>query len=285
MPKKISAAEATYFLGFDGGGTKTDCVLANAEGHRGRARNSRAVKPRARRTRTSMVLLERCGRFCVEAGEDHVRSHTGNLRRPGRRGPFRRRAARDGLSSSAVFRMRAFASPRTWKSHSKPHSERPRESYFSRERDRPLSAATRTERLPARAGAVRGSATKEARSISGAAPFRPSPWPRSIGAPRPRSRAGFLSFIRAAIGISSGNRFRRMRTPFFRRRFPWSWSLAEKGDAVSRGILAAAAASLAGLAAAVYELSWAGATGTSRWRKWAARTAARNTSTRRLTRN
>jgi N-acetylglucosamine kinase-like BadF-type ATPase len=32
MPKKISAAEASYFLGFDGGGTKTDCVLADAEG-------------------------------------------------------------------------------------------------------------------------------------------------------------------------------------------------------------------------------------------------------------
>ncbi len=32
MPKKISAADATYFLGFDGGGTKTDCVLAAADG-------------------------------------------------------------------------------------------------------------------------------------------------------------------------------------------------------------------------------------------------------------
>jgi N-acetylglucosamine kinase-like BadF-type ATPase len=32
MPKQIAAADATYFLGFDGGGTKTDCVLANAEG-------------------------------------------------------------------------------------------------------------------------------------------------------------------------------------------------------------------------------------------------------------
>src|SRR5271170_7357961 len=33
MPKKISAADASYFLGFDGGGTKTDCVLADAQGH------------------------------------------------------------------------------------------------------------------------------------------------------------------------------------------------------------------------------------------------------------
>jgi N-acetylglucosamine kinase-like BadF-type ATPase len=32
MPKKISAADASYFLGFDGGGTKTDCVLADADG-------------------------------------------------------------------------------------------------------------------------------------------------------------------------------------------------------------------------------------------------------------
>ena len=33
MPqKKITAAEATHFLGFDGGGTKTECVLADSEG-------------------------------------------------------------------------------------------------------------------------------------------------------------------------------------------------------------------------------------------------------------
>jgi N-acetylglucosamine kinase-like BadF-type ATPase len=32
MPQKISAADASYFLGFDGGGTKTECVLADKEG-------------------------------------------------------------------------------------------------------------------------------------------------------------------------------------------------------------------------------------------------------------
>jgi glucosamine kinase len=32
MPQKISAADATYFLGLDGGGTKTECVLADHEG-------------------------------------------------------------------------------------------------------------------------------------------------------------------------------------------------------------------------------------------------------------
>jgi glucosamine kinase len=32
MPTKISAADASYFLGFDGGGTKTECVLADREG-------------------------------------------------------------------------------------------------------------------------------------------------------------------------------------------------------------------------------------------------------------
>ena len=33
MPSKVSALDASYFLGFDGGGTKTDCVLADREGH------------------------------------------------------------------------------------------------------------------------------------------------------------------------------------------------------------------------------------------------------------
>jgi glucosamine kinase len=32
MPQKISPSEATFFLGFDGGGTKTECVLADADG-------------------------------------------------------------------------------------------------------------------------------------------------------------------------------------------------------------------------------------------------------------
>ncbi|MBZ5695355.1 MAG: hypothetical protein LAN36_08330 [Acidobacteriia bacterium] len=32
MPQEIAASDASYFLGFDGGGTKTECVLADAEG-------------------------------------------------------------------------------------------------------------------------------------------------------------------------------------------------------------------------------------------------------------
>src|ERR1700722_17332057 len=32
MPPKTSSSDATYFLGFDGGGTKTDCVLTDSEG-------------------------------------------------------------------------------------------------------------------------------------------------------------------------------------------------------------------------------------------------------------
>ncbi|MGH9716531.1 MAG: N-acetylglucosamine kinase [Candidatus Acidiferrales bacterium] len=33
MPQKISPSEANFYLGFDGGGTKTECVLADAEGN------------------------------------------------------------------------------------------------------------------------------------------------------------------------------------------------------------------------------------------------------------
>jgi glucosamine kinase len=32
MPNKINTTDAKYFLGFDGGGTKTECVLADAQG-------------------------------------------------------------------------------------------------------------------------------------------------------------------------------------------------------------------------------------------------------------
>lgn len=33
MAKNIDASEASYFMGFDGGGTKTECILADHEGH------------------------------------------------------------------------------------------------------------------------------------------------------------------------------------------------------------------------------------------------------------
>jgi glucosamine kinase len=33
MAKRDSAKQATYFLGFDGGGTKTECILADSDGH------------------------------------------------------------------------------------------------------------------------------------------------------------------------------------------------------------------------------------------------------------
>jgi N-acetylglucosamine kinase-like BadF-type ATPase len=33
MGKNIDASEASYFMGFDGGGTKTECILADHEGH------------------------------------------------------------------------------------------------------------------------------------------------------------------------------------------------------------------------------------------------------------
>ena len=32
MPENGVGPEAGYFLGFDGGGTKTDCILAGADG-------------------------------------------------------------------------------------------------------------------------------------------------------------------------------------------------------------------------------------------------------------
>ena len=32
MPQKVSSSDASYFVGLDGGGTKTECVLADAEG-------------------------------------------------------------------------------------------------------------------------------------------------------------------------------------------------------------------------------------------------------------
>ena len=93
MPQKISAADAAYFLGFDGGGTKTDCVLADAEGRvlaRAAAGPSNPVRTGYTKAWFSLSEAADCvlSRHKIHAG--HIRGVCAGLGGAGRTGVSRR---------------------------------------------------------------------------------------------------------------------------------------------------------------------------------------------------
>ena len=107
MPPKISAADASYFLGFDGGGTKTECVLADAEGHvLARASGGPSNPLRTGYTRAWFALSETAdmvlGRQRIHAG--HIRGICAGLGGAGRAGVARRVTTffQDGFPNASV---------------------------------------------------------------------------------------------------------------------------------------------------------------------------------------
>jgi N-acetylglucosamine kinase-like BadF-type ATPase len=93
MPHKIAASDATYFLGFDGGGTKTECVLADSEGRVvGRSVGGPSNPPRTGYTRAWFALSEAAdivlSRQELSAG--HIRGICAGLGGAGRSGVLRR---------------------------------------------------------------------------------------------------------------------------------------------------------------------------------------------------
>lgn len=92
MPHKVAASDATYFLGFDGGGTKTECILADAEGRVvGRSVGGPSNPLRAGYTRAWFALSEAAdvvlGRQKLSAG--HIRGICAGLGGAGRSGVVR----------------------------------------------------------------------------------------------------------------------------------------------------------------------------------------------------
>jgi N-acetylglucosamine kinase-like BadF-type ATPase len=93
MPHKIAPSDATYFLGFDGGGTKTECVLADSEGRIvGRSVGGPSNPLRAGYTRAWFALSEAAdivlSRQKLSAG--HIRGICAGLGGAGRSGVVRR---------------------------------------------------------------------------------------------------------------------------------------------------------------------------------------------------
>jgi glucosamine kinase len=93
MSPKISEAEAVYFLGLDGGGSKTDCILADAEGRvLSRATGGPSNPVRVGYTRAWFALSEAVdsvlGHQKIHA--EHIRGICAGLGGAGRKGVVRR---------------------------------------------------------------------------------------------------------------------------------------------------------------------------------------------------
>jgi N-acetylglucosamine kinase-like BadF-type ATPase len=256
MFKKISAADATYFLGFDGGGTKTDCVLANSEGMvvaRATAGPSNPV--RAGHARAWFALSDAADSVLKQEKitSGHIRGICAGLGGAGRSGVARRVTG---------FFERSFPNARV---------------RVTTDLEIALEAAFgAAEGIILLAGTGSAAFGRDAHGRTARAGGR-GPWFSDEGStfdigrravqavalaeehrgPATALSGRILEFNQSRNWDQLGEQISKNADSVFPKTFPLVVELAEKGDAVCRGILSAAAAPLAGLAAAVTsELGW-----------------------------
>ncbi|HTX14941.1 MAG TPA: BadF/BadG/BcrA/BcrD ATPase family protein [Candidatus Baltobacteraceae bacterium] len=256
MPHKIAASEATYFLGFDGGGTKTECVLADSEGHvLGRSVGGPSNPLRAGYTRAWFALSESAdavlSRAKLSAG--HIGGICAGLGGAGRSGVVRR---------ASTFFERGFPNARV---RVTTDLEIALEAAFGSADGIILLAGTGS------AAFGRGENGKTARAGGR------GPWFSDEGSAFDIGRRAFKAVVEAeeARGPETALSKRLFKwhqahdwdllldhiaknpDDVFPKTFPLVAELAERGDEVSRGILSEAALSLATLAACVVDqLGW-----------------------------
>src|SRR5579864_7347031 len=92
----------TYSLGFDGGGTKTECVVLNADGVAVGEGGGGPANPLRSGYETAFASLREagCSRPC--RSECPPRRYCQRLRRLSRSGPTQRRASSDGVSVTRI---------------------------------------------------------------------------------------------------------------------------------------------------------------------------------------
>lgn len=109
MPQKIAASDASYFLGFDGGGSKTECLLADAEGRVvARATAGPSNPLRTGYARAWFALSEAGDRVLAAAKihAGHIRAICAGLGGAGRSGVVRRVTAfLEGSYPNAAIRV------------------------------------------------------------------------------------------------------------------------------------------------------------------------------------
>jgi glucosamine kinase len=256
MPPRISAADASYFLGFDGGGTKTECVLADAEGLvLARAFAGPSNPLRTGYTRAWFALSETAdtvlGRQKIHAG--HIRGICVGLGGAGRPGVARRVATffQDGFPNASVR--------------------------VTTDLEMALEAAFgAAEGIILLAGTGSAAFGRDANGRAARAGGR-GPWFSDEGSAVDIGRRAFQAVVLAEEGrgpaTALGKRLLKWhqcqdwdlllewvaKSPdeVFSKTFPLVAKVADDGDGVAREILSAAATSLAGLADCVAkQLGW-----------------------------
>jgi N-acetylglucosamine kinase-like BadF-type ATPase len=256
MPKKISAADASYFLGFDGGGTKTDCVLADAEGRvvaRASAGPSNPV--RTGYTRAWFSLSDAADSVLKQEKihSGHIRGICAGLGGAGRSGVARRVTtffehgypnARVGVTTDLDIAFEAaFGSAEGIILLAGTGS-----AAFGRD------ANGRTARAGGRGpwfsdeGSALDIGRRAVQAVALAEEHR---------GPETALSGRIFAFHQCRNWDQLGEQIAKNPDAVFPKTFSLVATLAEEGDSVARGILADAAASLAGLVACVgSELGW-----------------------------
>jgi N-acetylglucosamine kinase-like BadF-type ATPase len=256
MSHKIAASEATYFLGFDGGGTKTECILADSEGRVvGRSVGGPSNPLRTGYTRAWFALSEAAdivlSRQKLSAG--HIGGICAGLGGAGRSGVVRR---------AATFFERGYPNATV---RVTTDLEIALQAAFGSAEGIILLAGTGS------AAFGRGENGRMARAGGR------GPWFSDEGSAFDIGRRAFKAVVEAEEGRGPETALSKrifkwhqasdwdllldhiLKNPddVFPRTFPLVAELAERGDEVSSGILSAAALSLAKLAACVVDqLGW-----------------------------
>ena len=256
MPRKIAPADAKYFLGFDGGGTKTECVLADADGRVISTSTGGPSNPlRAGYTRAWFSLSE-----AADAVLKHEKITTGYIR-----GLC---AGLGGASRSGVARR-----VKTFFERGYPNAQ----VQVTTDLELALDAAFGgSEGIILLVGTGSAAFGRDANGRTARAGGR-GPWISDEGSafdigrravqavvlaeehrgPGTALSGRILEFLQARDWSQLSEQIAKNPDAVFPKTFPLVAELAEAGDGVSRDILAGAAASLALLVSSVaHELGW-----------------------------
>jgi N-acetylglucosamine kinase-like BadF-type ATPase len=256
MPEKIAAPDAKYFLGFDGGGTKTECVLADSDGRIiANSKGGPSNPVRAGYTRAWFSLSEAADAVLKheKITSRHIRGICAGLGGAGRSGVARRvktffergypnaqvqvttdlelaLEAAFGASEGIILLIGTGSAAFGRDANGKTARAGGRGPWFSDEGSA-FDIGRRAVQAVALAEEHRGPATSLSSRI--------------------------FEFHQARSWDQLGEQISKNADSVFPKTFPLVAELAAEGDAVSHEILAAAAVSLAGLAACVAaELGW-----------------------------
>jgi N-acetylglucosamine kinase-like BadF-type ATPase len=256
MPHKIAASDARYFLGFDGGGTKTECVLADAEGRVvGRSVGGPSNPLRAGYMRAWFALSEAAdavlSRQKLSAG--HIRGVCAGLGGAGRSGVVRQ---------AITFFKKGYPNAEI---RVTTDLEIALESAFGSADGIILLAGTGSAAFgrgengkTARAGGLGPWFSDEGSAFDiGRRAFKAVVAAEESRGPETALSKRIFKWHQAHDWDSLLDHVSKNADDVFPKTFPLVAELAERGDEVSRGILSAAALSLANLAACVVDqLGW-----------------------------